>query len=263
MTKYLSVLSQDSITDEDIKNIKQLRRVDDEEKDKLSKEVIRKDLELKTINLVDLRGESKEKKFRIKEFVKQVHEFKPTIVVISFFGAKLFGTSEHYEVLFNHMVNVDIFINMESGNLEFDEDSLKTRPDYLIFKPKSIFCEEGVYVTSATRTGGRIRRTGGRDEVYIKNAIWNFHRKIGTQQELRTLIISGSHGTSSGKDASTSSDLLDKTGNHGFNNNYKEMCDLSGVYPSSNLDGVKNVFVKNGHNEWPQSAQFLSICLYI
>ena len=258
ITKYLSVLSQDSVTNEDIKNVKELRRVDDEEKDKLSKEVPRKDLELKTIDLLEFRDESNEKKFRIKEFVKQVHNFKPTIVVISFLGAKCFGTSEHFEVLFNHIVNVDIFRNMESGNLEVDEDSLETHPDYLIFNPKNIFCEEGVYVTSATRTGGRIRRTGGRDEVYIKNAIWNFHKKIGTQQELRTLIISGSHGTSSGKDASTSSDQLDQTVNHGFNNNYKEMCDLAGVHPSSNLDGVNNVFVKNKHNEWPKSAQFLS-----
>ena len=133
--------------------------------------------------------------------------------------------------------DVDIFNVENSEAIEVDSDTLVARPNYMIFTPMNTFYEEGVFVASLNET------SPNRDKIYIRNAIWNLHNKIGTKHELRTLIIAGSHGSEKGGDALADSNCLEKRkGPHGLNLFYEYMCGLAGVTPSPDLPSVDSVF---------------------
>ena len=163
----------------------------------------------------------------MKEFVRQVHKFRAKVIALSFLGTNAIGTGTEAYENYIKLLDVDILSPKDSGHVEVDESDLTVLADYTIFAPKNIFCDDGVIVTSITKTGGM-------DDVYIRNAIWGFHEKVGLKHELQTLIITGSHGNLDGKDATTSSRELEKS----F---YLMMCNYAGVKPSTDLDGVNKV----------------------
>ena len=113
---YCTALTQDEIPKTDAQNeeLSNLRKRDKEQEKILHQTVDKKDLEIKTIDLIDdicngtTTGEE-----RMKKFVEEVHKFMPTIVVISFLGSKVLWTSDFKTLNSSILSNIDIFMKNE------------------------------------------------------------------------------------------------------------------------------------------------------